>query len=114
MPLPKPPIRKATLLATADYPTAAKRPKTTDPDIPLRRAEMPVLTATPTAAIATAQVHPIGKATPGGTTKAPAATAASKPKLDKPKAGKPSKGLPTPVATKLFVLDTNVLMHDPM
>ncbi|MFY7982982.1 MAG: PIN domain-containing protein, partial [Burkholderiaceae bacterium] len=114
MPLPKPPIRKATLLATADYPTAAKRPKTTDPDIPLRRAEVPVLTATPTAAVSTAQVHPIGRATPGGTTKPPAATAASKPKLDKPKAGKPSKGLPTPVATKLFVLDTNVLMHDPM
>jgi two-component system chemotaxis sensor kinase CheA len=77
MPLPKPPIRKATLLATADYPTAAKRPKTTDPDIPLRRAEMPVLTATPTAAASTAQVHPIGRATPGGTTKPPAATAAS-------------------------------------
>jgi PhoH-like ATPase len=134
MPLPKPPIRKATLLATADYPTAAKRPKTIEPNVPGRGAEAPRLISLPLATLApltkgasaspavssptaigsSAALQPIARTASDGANKRPVAAASSKPKVDKPKAARSAKGTATAMATKLFVLDTNVLMHDPM
>ncbi|MCP5283845.1 MAG: PhoH family protein [Burkholderiaceae bacterium] len=113
MPLPKPPTRKAALLSAADFeqqaaPRAAKRStrsaaqaEATAPAVELRRAalvEAPVL-----AAAATPAPAPALAATPRAiAAPAPAPAPVSKPRRQK---------LAGPA--KLFVLDTNVLMHDP-
>jgi PhoH-like ATPase len=101
MPLPKPPSRKASVLSAEDVAAAASAPRSApaaltraaaEPEPPalrLRdtRSEVPLAAAVPLRAL----------------TQAKAPTAA--PRRRKPKLSGPAK---------LFVLDTNVLMHDPM
>jgi PhoH-like ATPase len=95
MPLPKPPTRKAALLSAEAFEAqAAPKPQRTVKAEPPAPRVMDLFdaqaaqTAAPKALIA--------------------ATARPKP-ADKPKTAKPKSVGPT----KLFVLDTNVLMHDP-
>ena len=127
MPLPKPPTKRASRLdATAFAETLAvskapaPRPAATPSPAPIaaaaapvktgktgRRAEaQPPLRAAPSApvqqAVATSFAHP--PAIPA------AVPAPARPKANAAKSSKP-KSLEAP---KLFVLDTNVLMHDPM
>ena len=118
MPLPKPPTKKGDLLQAADYQLkAAARPdlkagKTRGSTMPLPRAlpaqDLTVALAPPP------MVAPASPAAPAPVGAVPSAYAplgnsrpvpASVPKPRKPR----SKG-----PAKLFVLDTNVLMHDPM
>jgi PhoH-like ATPase len=117
MPLPKPPSKKGDLLQSADYEAqAAPRPekrsiRTRSPEPPaqsaldLRDGAPPALARAPAPAAAPVPVAPHAPATAyaplGHARQAPAAQ--TKPR--KPR----SKG-----PAKLFVLDTNVLMHDPM
>lgn len=105
MPLPKPPTRKAALLSAAEVdaqaaPRVEHRTARTSPiqDIP---KSPPVELQAPAASVAAppAAARPV----------APAAAAVYKPQ-PQPRARKPRTGGPA----KLFVLDTNVLMHDPM
>ncbi|MCP5270264.1 MAG: PhoH family protein [Burkholderiaceae bacterium] len=106
MPLPKPPTRKAALLSANDFekqaaPRAKARPSTRSVS-PAEPASSPTelraaVTAAPPVLDRPAPTAP--RATPATTT-APAATA-------KPKRQRGSG------PAKLFVLDTNVLMHDP-
>jgi PhoH-like ATPase len=103
MPLPKPPVRKATLLAPADYESqAAPKPARRDSPKPTSPAEPEAGPGVldlfdPHAAEAGAPVRPVS-AVP------PARRAEPQPKPRKPRGTGPAK---------LFVLDTNVLMHDP-
>jgi len=97
MPLPKPPARKATLLAAADFETQAA-PK------PVQRSAKQKAAAEPPAGVldlfdgsaAFAAAPPVARPA------AAPATAAARPR--KPRSNGPAK---------LFVLDTNVVMHDP-
>jgi PhoH-like ATPase len=99
MPLPKPPTKKATLLTLADIdwqhpPRKTPRSKNAEPAAavpPEVRSETHALTATP--------VRPIAPPEPA----LPRAEFHAKPRRPR------REGPP-----KLFVLDTNVLMHDPM
>jgi PhoH-like ATPase len=102
MPLPKPPARKAALLSTADYESqAAPRPSRRDSPKPAHAAEAEagpgVLDLFDSQAAAAAPMR------------APVATPAPLRPAAEPKARKPRGTGPA----KLFVLDTNVLMHDP-
>ena len=119
MPLPKPPATKAAVLSAADFePQAAPR---ADRKAVKSRAEAPVSAAldlsdggsTLPAPKAFAKAPP-AKAGGGMPTKAPslavppvatATTPTTQPRTRKPRGTGPAK---------LFVLDTNVLMHDPM
>jgi PhoH-like ATPase len=101
MPLPKPPARKAALLAPADFESQAA-PRTAP------RSTKSQASAEPDAAVldlfdstaATASA-PLPVVTPR--------TAPSRPPVPQAKPRKPRGSGPA----KLFVLDTNVLMHDP-
>ncbi len=103
MPLPKPPARKATLLAPADYESqAAPRPARRDSPKPTHPAE-------PEAGPGVLDLfdpHAAGAGAPLRAAQAasPARRAEPQPKPRKPRGTGPAK---------LFVLDTNVLMHDP-
>ncbi|NBQ90840.1 MAG: PhoH family protein [Betaproteobacteria bacterium] len=142
MPLPKPPVRKATLLSPADYPTAAQRPTPILPPAGTlgQTAEVRALKAAPAAGASKAsEPSPSRTPSPGlvahldaRTSPAPSPLARTVPDEAKSKRGRPDRTAPAvepikaaksgrtkqassrPVATKLFVLDTNVLMHDPM
>lgn len=102
MPLPKPPARKASLLSAADFDSQAA-PK------PARRT----LAAAPPAETQTAALDLL---------RSPDTTAAAPPRPPAPAAAAEAAQRPAPRARKprgegppkLFVLDTNVLMHDPM
>jgi PhoH-like ATPase len=107
MPLPKPPIQKATLLHASDFdaqaaPRAGKRsapvkPATRSPD-PVAGGLLELFDPAPAA--------PSHAAPVAATTYArPAPGRSPEPKPRKPRTTGPAK---------LFVLDTNVLMHDPM
>jgi PhoH-like ATPase len=102
MPLPKPPARKAALLSVSDYesqaaPKTGKRSLTPTPRQEPAAAVLDLVDAA-AAAVAAARAP----------ARAPAAAPAT-PTLPAPRPRKPrSEGPP-----KLFVLDTNVLMHDP-
>ncbi|RVU46451.1 PhoH family protein [Rubrivivax rivuli] len=129
MPLPKPPAKKGDLLRSADY-EAQAAPRADKRALKTRSAEAPAqatLELLDTAPPATAARAPAAK--PARLAKAPAAvpaqavaapvgapaaatgyaplarTAAPAPRARKPRSTGPAK---------LFVLDTNVLMHDPM
>lgn len=105
MPLPKPPTQKAALLSAADFESQAA-PK------PQKRS----LKATAEAAPAALALHDGG----AGVAARPAAKAPAAPPAPAPAAAPapaPTRRARTPRGTgpaKLFVLDTNVLMHDPM
>ena len=132
MPLPKPPSKKGDLLAAADF-EAQAGPRSDKRALKTR----PSAEATPAATLdlfeerAQAAAHkPSAKAAPAPLLPAPstrpaakAATPAARPASPAPVA--PTSGIQTAVRprgrkprdggpAKLFVLDTNVLMHDPM
>jgi PhoH-like ATPase len=103
MPLPKPPASKATLLSATDYETqaaarTAKRSLQAQHDI----AKEPLALTNSAASAAAPRLE--AKPAPGKAAISPAAAAAAA----KPKAVRPAG------PKRLFVLDTNVLMHDPL
>ena len=106
MPLPKPPVKRAALLTPADFeaqaaPKPGKRSSKTQAAIePASPAVLDLFDATP---------QPVATA-PVGAAAAPASAAASQRPGPEPRPRKPRGTGPA----KLFVLDTNVLMHDPM
>lgn len=100
MPLPKPPSKKAALLAPADYEAqAAPKPEKRTLKAPAETQQAQLDLHDGAAAVA---ARPAAKA-------APAPSAAPVP-APRPRARAPKHTGPA----KLFVLDTNVLMHDPM
>ena len=105
MPLPKPPAKRATLLTPADFESqAAPKPgKRTQ-----KHAAAEPATATLNLIEAPREAAPVQRATAEVLARA-AAPAAQRPAAE----AKPRKPRSTGPA-KLFVLDTNVLMHDPM
>ena len=109
MPLPKPPAKRASLLSVTDFESQAA-PK------PAKRSPRTSAAAEP-AAPAELNLYDPAALAPTPPTRAPiaaearAAAAATIKRSDpKPRAAKPRGTGPA----KLFVLDTNVLMHDPM
>jgi PhoH-like ATPase len=133
MPLPTPPTKKATLLAPQAYAatTAAAAPAApaapaarTAPAVPAATASVaapatrpapaavPAPVATPRARSQPAPPPTAAPAQPRGA--ASAAPAAPAPKALPPAAPRRHKAAPAAGQPKLFVLDTNVLMHDPM
>jgi PhoH-like ATPase len=131
MPLPKPPATRAALLSAADYesqsaPKTSRRaqkaaePTSTLLDLHDDRAETAVAKAAPrpAPAPAPAPTAPVARtpATGGLPVKAPAAYPIAPAPVAKPKAGSGGarKRARSGGPSKLFVLDTNVLLHDPM
>ena len=104
MPLPKPPVKRAALLTPADFeaqaaPKPGKRSSKTQAAVEPASPGLLDLFETSSQPVAAAPV------------KAPAAVTAPAPRpAPEPRARKPRGTGPA----KLFVLDTNVLMHDPM
>ena len=104
MPLPKPPVKRAALLTPADFeaqaaPKPGKRSSKTQAAVEPASPGLLDLFDTTAQAVATAPVKvpaPVA---------APAQRASPEPRARKPRGTGPAK---------LFVLDTNVLMHDPM
>ncbi|MFP5398369.1 MAG: PhoH family protein [Gammaproteobacteria bacterium] len=106
MPLPKPPARKAALLSTTDYesqaaPKTARRSLNPGPQAEPETAVLDLFDARAAAPAAAARAE----AWPAAAAPAPAPLPRPAPRARKPRGAGPSK---------LFVLDTNVLMHDPM
>ena len=104
MPLPKPPARKASLLAPADFeaqvaPRAAARSAKAKGATAPASAELDLFDASTEALSAAPPAAPLQAPAP-----APVVRAAAPPRPRKPRHTGPPK---------LFVLDTNVLMHDP-
>ena len=102
MPLPKPPARKAALLAPADFESqAAPKPATRSARFQSSRepADGTLDLYDSSAAVAAPKLP-----TPMPSASAPLRAPAAQPKPRKPRGTGPAK---------LFVLDTNVLMHDP-
>jgi PhoH-like ATPase len=116
MPLPSAPTKRAALLS-ADALNAPVRPsarvgqKTGSAEAPTKLRPLTVETPTaiqaerPTARLEKSRPSPVKSLSTQAKKAAPMAAATAAPKQRKPKANGP---------TKLFVLDTNVLMHDPM
>jgi PhoH-like ATPase len=106
MPLPKPPAKRAALLTATDFesqaaPKPGKRAHKTSPSAePASPAELHLHGAE---ALASPPLSPAVQ-------KPAAAPAAVRRPVPEPRARKPRGDGPA----KLFVLDTNVLMHDPM
>ena len=103
MPLPKPPVKRAALLTPADFESqAAPKPGKRNPKNaaaePVGLAVMDLLEPSREAAPLTPRVTP------------PPAPLVVRPTRPQPQRRKPRGTGPA----KLFVLDTNVLMHDPM
>ncbi len=108
MPLPKPPAHRAAILPTTAYDTQAapKTRRSTAKAAPAQAEEPhPALELRPDAAeIPAARPSALPVKAPAQPT-APLSAAAARPRARKPRDAGPAK---------LFVLDTNVLMHDPM
>ena len=122
MPLPKPPTKKADLLA-GDFESqaaprgprrAVKAPAAVDAQTPLALhdgggmlAAPPKAPASPTllTTAAVPEVPTLARAATPAAARAPAPAVAPRPRARNPRGSGPAK---------LFVLDTNVLMHDPM
>jgi len=122
MPLPKPPTKKADLLA-GDFESqaaprrprrAAKAPAADDAQTPLALhdgggtlAAPPKAPASPALLITAAapEAPTLSRAATQAAARAPAPAVAPRPRARNPRGSGPAK---------LFVLDTNVLMHDPM
>jgi PhoH-like ATPase len=127
MPLPKPPATKAAILSPADFesqaapradrkggksraePTASASLDLFDGAAPAAAPKLPPRGAKAAGAVAAAPVAAPRAVAPGMPTKqvslASEASAGHKPRVRSPRGSGPAK---------LFVLDTNVLMHDPM
>ena len=104
MPLPKPPAKRASLLSVTDFESqAAAKPAKRSP-----RGSAEAVAATELNLYEPASPAPTRAA--GPTPSAAAAPASSKRPEPKARPAKPRGSGPA----KLFVLDTNVLMHDPM
>ena len=126
MPLPKPPATRAALLSAADYesqsaPKTSRRsqkaaePKSKLLDLHDDRAETAVAKAAPKPAPAPG-IAARAPSTGGGLpVKAPASYPIAPPAAARPKAGSGGarKRARSGGPSKLFVLDTNVLLHDP-
>ncbi len=112
MPLPKPPVSKATLLSPADYNSKTPRRSAPDTDT-VSAANLATVAVTATAPAAARGKAPAPAPAPAAP-RAPAPARASAPAPRAKEATRSKKSAATPVASKLFVLDTNVLMHDPM
>ncbi|MEY4416021.1 MAG: hypothetical protein RIQ53_3314 [Pseudomonadota bacterium] len=125
MPLPKPPATKAALLTTADFESQAapsSRKKAAKPRATAQATSDALELRDPQADAMPAITPPAPAARPtsGLPTKAPAREMPPLPKVEveaqgartaaAPRSRKPRHNGPA----KLFVLDTNVLMHDPM
>jgi PhoH-like ATPase len=122
MPLPKLPTKPAALLSPQDYPKAEKSKVTPITTAKAATTAAPQASSKPAVLKSTKVSTPTPKAAPV-VAKAPAKPA------PKAEAKAPAKAAPAPTATrakssvsrkadksgvtKLFVLDTNVLMHDP-
>ncbi len=129
MPLPKPPAKKGDLLRSADY-EAQAAPRADKRALKARSAEAPVQAAlelVDSAAPATAAQAPAPAplARPAAKTARPSAAPLAAPAAPAAPTGYAPLGrAPAPTGrarkprstgpAKLFVLDTNVLMHDPM
>ncbi len=104
MPLPKPPTQRASILAPAEYQskpvssTAPQAPQTTS-----KPATKKISSSGASPSISTPRVRQTAAKIPA------VATIPAAPAHASPRRRIRSEGLP-----KLFVLDTNVLMHDPM
>ena len=107
MPLPKPPAKRASLLSAADFESQAAAK-------PTKRSPRTSAEAEPAAPAELNLYDPAALAPTRGAAPAPAAAPvppiASKRPEPRPRPSKPRGAGPA----KLFVLDTNVLMHDPM
>jgi PhoH-like ATPase len=128
MPLPKPPSRPADMLRSADFeaqpaPRAAKRPaarRTAEQDTLTLERPARAAAADPAEAPASARAPAQGRREAPQPAPAPAATPATPRLATAPVPARnpaPQRRLRTPRGSgpaKLFVLDTNVLMHDPM
>ena len=102
MPLPKPPASKGSLLSATDYETqAAARTAKRSLQTPVEAGKEPLALTNAAAAVAAPRLEakPAVAKDPVPAAVAPAA---------KPRTTRPSG------PTRLFVLDTNVLMHDPL
>jgi PhoH-like ATPase len=102
MPLPKPPARKAALLSAAEF-EAQAAPK------PGKRTLKPAPAAEPAPAVLALYDSETAVPAPRIEARKPIAPVVAPPPAEKPKVRKPRGDGPA----KLFVLDTNVLMHDP-
>ena len=109
MPLPKPPTRKASLLAPADFEAqaaprnSARSNKAQGAAVP-SGAALDLFDSSTEALSAPLPAVSLQAPPPASRAAAPAPAAASQPRARKPRHSGPPK---------LFVLDTNVLMHDP-
>nr|WP_316638756.1 PhoH family protein [uncultured Roseateles sp.] len=121
MPLPKPPAKRASLLSAADFEATATAARKSPSAARPRAATAPAReTRVTAAAVALAPPAPQAKAKspvvlpPAPSSPAPlilpAHNGAANRKSPEPRTRKPRGTGPA----KLFVLDTNVLMHDPM
>ena len=110
MPLPKPPTKPATLLTSIPTPSASARPAAiTEP----ASGAAAVLAPSPATTTSTHATPVARKDSPSDSRSGPAARLAlveSKPRST-PRSGRKPRA--TGAAAKLFVVDTNVLMHDP-
>jgi PhoH-like ATPase len=101
MPLPKPPTKPAALLAPADYPKA-------EPGKPVKpRIQLIEPASTPP------RPAPVAKATPAAKAPMVKKTELKSMPVESRIKSSTSRAADRSGATKLFVLDTNVLMHDP-
>ena len=106
MPLPKPPVKRASLLSAADFESQAAAK-------PAKRSVRTRAEAEPATPAELNLYDPAALTPTRGSAPAPTAVAApvaSKRPEPRPRPAKPRGTGPA----KLFVLDTNVLMHDPM
>ncbi|MGM9514754.1 PhoH family protein [Roseateles sp. DB2] len=135
MPLPKPPTKRASRLDASEYATSLvpskKKPALAAlPEAPTPPAPAPVLSAVSAPPPAPTRPQRTAKALRAAEPAAPALVEARAPQVEtagaRVAAKAPAAATPTRArapkaaktrplgATKLFVLDTNVLMHDPM
>ncbi len=118
MPLPSPPAKRAALLSEQDYDRPAPTPpKARKADLVADRAHMPGISDSPAAATKPGATTPAASGrsaeSQGKSRPAPVASPSSRPEAAAMPKVRPKKtGHSGPA--KLFVLDTNVLLHDPM
>lgn len=123
MPLPKPPTKRADMLTADDYTSQPKPVKKTSKGTK-RTADVQTVApavSTPVLELVKVKQAPIPPATPTIVNDKGATATPTAPVSSKARAASPSTSATTrkrkPVHTgpaKLFVLDTNVLLHDPM